>query len=568
MTKALTGIPGFDAMTGGGLPSGSATLVQGGAGAGKTIFALQALVHGATVAGEPGIFVAFEEDSARILAHAASFAWGSLDGWEDRGVWFIDAQPDPDLVRSGSFDLAGLLAAVGAKAQAVGARRIVFDGLDIVLAFLPSAPEVRRELFRVHRWLQNRGLTAILTSKGDPGDPDANPGLDLGFLSYVVDCAVQLRHEVIQGTSQRSVRVSKYRGSAFDENEAAMTIGDGGLQVSGATRETRRVEVTTERVSSGVERLDAMLGGGYFRGSSVLLTGVPGTAKTTLCGAFAAAATARGEPTTFVSFDSPTDEIIRDLGSVAIDLETPRRTGILQMVDGWATSGSAELHLLRIMALVRDHGSRCLIIDPLSALAKAGNAQTSLSVVQRLVDEAHRDGITLVVTSLLDGGPTEGTPIQVSTVADTWIHLDYRVLAGERNRGLSIVKSRGTWHSNQVRELVLAADGVSLANVYTAGGAVLMGTARWEREEADRIAARAASANAEQRRLELQVATERIDADLARLNRERASNAAILASIDSAAKHARADATDHTDELAGRRGADIPDMEPLERDDA
>ena len=179
------------------------------------------------------------------------------------------------------------------------------------------------------------------------------------------------------------------------------------------------------------------------------------------------------------------------------------------------------------------------------------------SDIQRLVDGAHRDGITLVVTSLLDDGQKEGTAIAVSSVADTWIHLDYRILAGERNRGLSIVKSRGTWHSNQVRELVLAADGVSLADVYTAGGAVLMGTARWEREAADRIAETAASAKAEQRRLALQSATERIDADLTRLNRERASNAAILASIDSAAKHAQADATDHTDELAGRRGADL-----------
>jgi circadian clock protein KaiC len=237
-----------------------------------------------------------------------------------------------------------------------------------------------------------------------------------------------------------------------------------------------------------VPRLDAMLGGGYYRGAGILITGFPGTAKSTLSGAFAEAACARGERTLFVSFDSDANEVVRNLASVRIRLDRFVRKGLLRLVSARTITGSAEIHLLQIKNLAREHRARCVVIDPVSALCKTRKEGTAYSVAERLIDWTKGAGITLVCTSLLDASDpqVEGTALQISTLADTWIHLNYLVNAGERNRSLSIIKSRGTGHSNQVRELVLAETGVTLADAYTAGGEVLMGTLRWEKERAVR----------------------------------------------------------------------------------
>jgi circadian clock protein KaiC len=291
--------------------------------------------------------------------------------------------------------------------------------------------------------------------------------------------------------SQRNLRVVKYRGSAVEEDESPFVIGSQGFEVAGAryTGESR-IEVSNERVSSGIARLDSMLGGGYYRSSSVLITGSPGTAKTTLCGAFAEAACERGERTLYVSFDSDANEIIRNLSSVNIRLRRFVKNGLLLTKSSRTITGSAEIHLMRIRNLVRDNHVRCMVIDPLSALVSAGNEATAMAVAERLIDWAKLSGMTLVCSSLLEkaGAQLEGTPIEISTIADTWIHLNYLMHAGERNRGLSIIKSRGTSHSNQVRELILSEGGVTLADAYTAGGDVLMGTLRWEKERESRLA--------------------------------------------------------------------------------
>jgi circadian clock protein KaiC len=264
--------------------------------------------------------------------------------------------------------------------------------------------------------------------------------------------------------------------------------------------------VTDERVSSGVERLDTMLGGGYYRGASVLITGFSGTAKTTLSGAFAQAACRRGERTLFVSFDSNSTEVVRNLSSVGIRLERYVKNGCLRMISARAIAGSAETYLVRIKALAQEHGARCLVIDPVSAWSKSGNDLTAQSVADRLIDWSKGDGTTLLCTSLLDEMSRQvesGSPLQISAVVDTWIHLNYLVQAGERNRGLSIVKSRGTAHSNQVRELILSDAGVTLTDTYTAGGEVLMGTLRWEKERAERVAHESAAAAAKLKRVGL-----------------------------------------------------------------
>jgi len=507
LMKARTGIEGFDEITGGGLPRGRTTLLSGGPGSGKTIFALQFLVQGARDYKEPGIFVAFEETSERLAANALPFGWNIAELRRKNSLSFIDAQPTPDLIQSGTFDLSGMLAALGAQIKEMGAARIVFDALDIVVALLPDAASKTREIYRLHDWLLANQLTGLITAKTGMEEGASSNSPQIGFMQFMVDCAVVLNHRVEFGVSQRNLRVQKFRGSSFDENESPFVIGRSGFDVA-ISRMLGRVDtkVTNERVTSGVKRLDTMLGGGYYRGASVLITGVPGTAKTTLSGAFAEAACQRGERTMFVGFDSDGSEVIRNLSSVGIRLDRFVKSGVLRMISARTITGSAETLLVRIKALAKEHRARCLVIDPVSTLSKAGNELTAHGVAERLIDWTKAAGVTLVCTSLLDemNGQTEGgTPLQISTLADTWIHLNYLVQAGERNRGISIIKSRGMSHSNQVRELILSDSGVTLSDIYTAGGEVLMGTMRWERESAERVAGEVAKVAAELKRVSL-----------------------------------------------------------------
>jgi circadian clock protein KaiC len=502
--KAPTGIAGFDEITGGGLPRGRTTLLVGGPGSGKTILSLQFLVHGATHCKEPGIFVACEESSRRIVDNAETFGWNLAD-LRRKKIFFLDAQPAAEMAQSGAFDLSGMLAALEAKIEQMGASRIVFDALDVILALLPDDAARRREIYRLHEWLLERELTGLITAKA--GGDDASASLQpFGFMQFMVDCAVILNHGVVLGVSQRNLRVQKYRGSAFDENESPFLIAANGLEVDATLAAPRtNVRATNERVSSGVERLDTMLGGGFYRGASVLITGFPGTAKTTLAGAFAEAACKRGENTLFVSFDSDSNEVIRDLGSVGIDLGRYKKDGTLRLASARTITGSAETYLVRIKSLAVEHKARCLVIDPMSTWSKSGDSSAH-SVAERLTDWSKASGITLVCTSLLDEMSSQaegGSSIQISTLADTWIHLNYLMQAGERNRGVSIIKSRGTPHSNQVRELILSDEGVTLADAYTAGGEVLMGTMRWEKESAERVANQVTEAAGQVKRVKL-----------------------------------------------------------------
>jgi len=561
MAKAATGIPGLDEITRGGLPAGRVTLISGGPGAGKTLLALQSLTRGAGRDGAPGIFVAFEESPDRIRANCAGFAWAGDEPWQD-SIRFLDAQPGPDTVHAGSFDLDGMLAALGAQVAQTGARRIVLDAIDVVLALLPDAAARRRELLRLHHWLVARDMTAILTAKSGCGgalDQKAGDAELLGFLQFMVDCAIILRHEAVAGISQRSLRVLKYRGSAFAENEAPLLIGARGIEVAYAARERETAApVTDERVGTGVPRLDAMLDGGYHRGASVLISGAPGTAKTTLSGAFADAACRRGDATLMVSFDSRSEEVVRNLASVAIHLAPHLASGRLRILSARAVNGSAEAHLMRIKAEATAQGARCLVIDPLSALSQDGNAAFSHSVAERLIDWAKTRGMTLLCTSLL--GATnpeqEGTPLQVSTIADTWIHLSYVIRAGERNRALTIIKSRGTRHSNQVRELLLTSQGVTLEDVYLADGEVLMGTLRWAQENQERLRAARHAEQARLDRLRLDAEATEIEARLALLRRQLEVKRAEATALHQAGDVRLEDSVRARRELQDRRMAD------------
>lgn len=485
--KAPTGIAGFDEITRGGIPAGRTTLLVGGPGAGKTVFALETLVNAARDQREPGIFVAFEESSRQIIANAATFGW-DLPRLEREQLFFLDARLSPTTVQAGDFDISAMLAGLDAKARQMGAKRIVFDGVDVLLTLLDDSAKERREMYRLQDWLNSAGLTAILTAKATDGNHGAADRYS--FMQFMVDAVINLHHRMLDRVSLRGVHVMKYRGSGFDEGEFPLIISASGIEVATFGSSELDFNVSTERVSTGVPRLDTMLDGGYFRGSGVLISGAPGVAKTTLAGAFALAACERGERVLYVSFDEAGNQIVRNLRSVGIDLEAHRTSGRLQFYSVRTESRSSEDHLINLKERLSEFEPHNLVVDPLSALGKTGGHVAAVHASLRLLDYARSRGITTVCTSLVaDEASSETTTTQISTIADTWIHLAYLVHGGERNRTLTIVKSRGMPHSNQVRELLLSNNGLTLADVFTAGGTVLVGTARWEHEARMRDAA-------------------------------------------------------------------------------
>jgi circadian clock protein KaiC len=501
VTKMLTGIQGFDEITGGGLPLGRTTLVMGGPGCGKTVFALQALVDGAHRTKEAGIFVAFEESTQQIVANAATFGW-DLPELERKKVFFLDARLSPDVVKAGEFDLIGMLNLLQAKAEEIHATRIVFDGIDVLLSLLDEPVAERREIYRLRDWLLQTGLTGIITQKVGGVEGDHR----YGFLQFMVDCVVVLRHQVVDGSAFRHLRVMKYRGSGFAADEFPITLTTEGMQLTHRGPTELTYEVTDERISSGLPRLDKMLRGGFHRGSNVLISGAPGTAKSTLCGLFAAAACQRGERTLYVSFGEGAAQIVRNLKSVDVRLAPHVKSGLLKIYSTRTRGPNIEDQFGDLRRMVRAHNPRCLVIDPLSALSTKVAHLASADAAQQFLDFLKAERITVVSTSLMDGLTTEeATATGISTIADTWINVSYVMQDGERNRALTIVKSRGTGHSNQVRELTLADDGVTLTDVFVAQGKVLMGVARWEWEQEEHARKKRTVATAELKRLQLQL---------------------------------------------------------------
>jgi circadian clock protein KaiC len=414
------------------------------------------------------------------------------------------------------------------RVREVGAKRVVFDGIDMLLGQLRDPVLIRRELFRLRDWLDQSGLTSVITAKMQQGGPGVAPDYEL--LQFLADSVVVMQDRVEGGAAFRSLRVSKYRGSAHSSNEFPFTIADSGLEVASGTTMTFAYPTSTERVSSGVAGLDAMLSGGYHRGTAVLVSGAPGTAKTTLAASFAAAACRRGEKTMFVSFDEGTEQMVQNVASVGIRLGRHRRSGLLTLCSMRAHADSPESYVARLRALIREHQPRNVVIDPLSAFARHDRDSMAEQAAFQLLDAGKMAGITVFATALVaNAAPlVEDTVSGISTVADTWIHVSYVRQAGERNRALTVIKSRGTSHSNQVRELVLSKEGVTLAEIYLAGGEVLMGTLRWEKEQEDRRAKDLARRASALRKVQAEHALAETSARLAAVVREKAIRQAEL----------------------------------------
>lgn len=483
LEKIPSGIEGFDDITDGGLPMRRTTLLMGGPGSGKTVLALQILVSAATHSGTPGIFVAFEGNARRVSANGKTFGW-NMAVLEKKHLFFLDAQMRSDVVKSGAFDLTGLLAALAAVVKEMGAKLIVFDAIDVLLSLLNDPAAECRELYRLHEWLMEQELTGILTTKVEDNLPAT--AQRYGFMPFMADCAVLLTQRVEDRVTVRAMRVLKYRSSAHVLNEVPFVIGPTGIEVGSSNGVHPEPQPFNERVSTGIKHLDGMMGGGFFRGTNALITGSSGGGKSTLAGAFIEAACRRKERALFISFDENSRDIVRDLATMSIVLAPHLASGLLRMEAIRTEAASSEEHFMRIKRLIAEHKPRCVAIDPLSAIARVGGGLAARAVAERLIYICRNAGVTVLFTSLLEGSDPhlETTTLHVSTISDSWIQISYALLNGERNRALSIIKSRGSKHSNQLRELIFSDNGVTLAEPYTAGGEVLLGTLRMEKENA------------------------------------------------------------------------------------
>ncbi|MEQ9394052.1 circadian clock protein KaiC [Haliea sp.] len=486
--KIETGFRGFDAMTLGGLPRGRVSVIRGGAGTGKTLFAMQTLCHWLSDTSRVGIFVSFEEGRNNIESNFAVFDWWQAPFSKDR-LLLVDARWRTDVIQSGSFDLSGLLAAVEGVIGQNQANFLVLDGIDVLLNMMPDPLDARRELLRLQHWTEALALTTLVTMKGHaPLEGQSGRGFLEDLATYMADCVLELDRDSFHGIAYRTLYIQKYRGSGHTQNKVPYTIGDQGIEIVPADASAGGFKVYTQRVSTGMADLDEMLGGGIFRGSTTLVTGAPGTTKTTFASGVAASASQRGEKVLYICFDEAPEEIVRNMKSVNIHLADAVKNHTLHMEGFVARSSGPDLLAGRTRQLLKEFQPRFLILDPVSAFTAIGSEELGYSAIRLITHEAKQRGVTVILTSLLDDVEQnkEKSKAHISTLADNWIHLSYVANAGERNRALTIVKSRGTAHSNQVRELILSSDGIWLKPVYTEKGEVLMGAMRWQREEEDR----------------------------------------------------------------------------------
>jgi circadian clock protein KaiC len=454
---------------------------MGGPGMGKSLFALQTLLNRLRTADEPGMFVTFEEPVDRIRSNVAGLDW-AFDAVSENQLALIDARLPVDTVQAGAFDLSGLLAGLSARTAAMGARNVVFDGIDLLIGCLNDEYLERRELARIDDWIRAEGVSAIFTVKSYSMSERDQKRADL--IQYLTDCVILLEGKLFGANFSRTLRVVKYRGSNFAPDAVPMVIGHSGIAVVPNQASRDNYPVFSQRVSSGVPRLDAILDGGFIRGSSILLSGAPGTAKTSLAASLVATGCASGRKAVFVSFDESDAQIVANVKSIGIDLGRHVASGRLVMMSLRSNGHSPEECFLKLCDLVRRQKPDILVVDPLSAFMETSYPFAAV-ISESVVDLAKSKGITFLGTSLLGqaGGEIEASAIHVSTIADTWIHVSYVVQNGERNRALTIVKSRGTGHSNQVRELALTHRGIDLVDVYVGDGKVLLGSARQEKQQ-------------------------------------------------------------------------------------
>lgn len=483
LPKALTGIQGLDEITFGGLPKGRPTLICGGPGCGKTLLAMEFLVRGATQFDEPGVCISFEETAAELSRNVASLGFDVDALVADRKLAIDYVYIERNLIEeAGEYDLEALFVRIAHAVESVGAKRVVLDSVEALFSGLSGESILRSELRRLFRWLKDRDLTAIVTAERGEGSLTRH-----GLEEYISDCVILLDHRVTDSVFTRRLRIVKYRGSTHGTNEFPFLIDRAGFSVLPVTSLDLNHAVSEERVSTGIATLDAMLGGqGYYRGSSVLVSGKAGTGKSSLAAQFVEAACARGELCIYFSFEESEQQMVRNMRSIGIDLGKWIERGLLQFRAIRPTTLGLEMHLVQMHAIINRFNSRVVVIDPATALLNSSSEAETTTMVLRLVDFLKSRQITALLTTLNDKTESlDQSGLNISSMVDTWLVLQEIEASGERNRGIYVLKSRGTAHSNQVREFLLTGHGVELRDVYLGGEGMLMGSARLFQEAKD-----------------------------------------------------------------------------------
>jgi circadian clock protein KaiC len=500
LEKISSGISGLDEITGGGLPKGRPTLVCGNAGCGKTLLSMEFLVRGAVEHNEPGVFMSFEENEEELTKNVASLGFDltALSAQKKIVLDYVRIERS-EIAETGEYDLEGLFVRLNYAIDSIGAKRVVLDTIEGLFAALPNHSILRAELRRLFRWLKDKGVSAIITAERGEGQLTRH-----GLEEYVADCVILLDHRVNEQLSTRRLRVVKYRGSVHGTNEYPFLISKDGFSVLPVTSMGLDHPASSERISSGVERLDTMLGGkGYFRASSILVSGTAGTGKSSLAAAFVDAAARRGERSLYFAFEESQNQIIRNMSSIGLNLEPWVKKGLLQFHASRPSIYGLEMHLLTIYDAVKKFKPRVVVMDPVTNLVTVGTEIEVRSMLTRLIDFFKTEQITALFPSLTTGESSQ-SEIAISSLMDVWILLRNIESGGERNRGLYILKSRGMEHSNQIREVLLSNHGIGLVDVYAGPTAVLTGSARIEQVGLEKAEADRRKAQVERRQREIE----------------------------------------------------------------
>jgi len=486
LEKCPTGIKGLDEITKGGLPKGRPTLICGSAGCGKTLFSMEFLMRGAIDFGEPGVFMTFEETPEDLSKNFISLGF-DLNDMVSRGLIATDHVyiERNEIEETGAYDLEGLFIRLGSAIDSVGAKRVVLDTIEALFSGLSNAGIIRAELRRLFHWLKDRGVTAIVT--GESGDKMLTR---YGLEEYVADCVILLDFRIDEQISTRRLRIIKYRGSSHGADEYPFLIDEGGLSILPITSLGLDYPVSSQRVSTGVPKLDAMFEGkGFYRGSTILISGTAGTGKTSLAATFADAACRRGERCLYFAFEESPSQIIRNMASIGMDLAQWVKKGLLRFHSVRPSLYGLEMHLLTFHKVINEFNPTVFIVDPISNLSAAGTITEVKSILTRLIDYLKMTNITTFLTDLTRyEGNLEHTSEEISSLIDTWLLVRDIELNGERNRGLYILKSRGMAHSNQIQEFLLTDLGIDLIDIYTGSGEVLTGSARAAQEAGEKAA--------------------------------------------------------------------------------
>ena len=482
LPKSLTGIRGLDEITGGGLPRGRPTLICGGAGCGKTLMAMEFLVQGATRFGEPGVFIAFEETADELAENVRSLGH-DLEALQADNLLAIDhvRVEREEIEEMDGYDLEGLFIRLDLAINSVGAKRVVLDTIETLFASFMNQALLRSELRRLFRWLKDKGVTAVITAERGGGALTRQ-----GLEEYVSDCVILLDHRATEQVSTRRLRIVKYRGTAHGTNEYPFLIDEDGITVVPITSLEVKYNVSEEQVSTGISALDEMLsGGGYYRGSTILVSGTAGTGKTSIAAHLALATCKRGEKCLYFAFEEAEAQFLRNMRSIGINLEPFIRQGVFRFHASRPALQGLEQHLVQMHKLVRQVQPSVVIIDPISNFVAAGSMSDASAMLTRLIDFLKMNGITAMLTNLTSGSEMEKTDVKISSIVDSWLLLRNIEQDGERNRAMFVLKSRGMAHSNQLREYVVTDGGIDLVDVYIGAEGVLTGSARALQEARD-----------------------------------------------------------------------------------